>query len=169
MDKSSGEIDSKAYIMKETREEFVLTRYKNQLDWYSQKANLYKKITRIMSVIAVVMSLLLPVTTSVFPYEWKFRWISLTLSLGIGLVTSLESVFRWRELWISYRATEEALKREYSFYVVRAGIYEDVEDPIAQFIVRIETILLNEHSKWIFSEKSEKMSIRSVSKNLTES
>jgi hypothetical protein len=155
--------------MGNTREEFAVTRYNDQLNWYSRKADSYKKITHIVSSAVVVMSILLPVATSVFPCEWKYRWISLVLSLGIGLATGLAGVFRWRDLWISYRATEESLKREYSFYFVKTGVYRDCEDPVEVFMNRIETILSDEHSKWVLSEKSGKMAVSSIAKKLTES
>lgn len=76
--------------MKDIREDFVLKRYNDQLHWYSKKANSCKTIAQMMSVLVVLMSLLLPVATSVLPYDWKFRWMSLTLSFGIGLVTGLD-------------------------------------------------------------------------------
>lgn len=65
-------------------------------------------------------------------------------------------MFRWRDRWVLYRATEESLKREYSLYVVKAGVYANVDEPIVEFLTRVEAILLNEHSKWILSESSEK-------------
>ena len=61
--------------MGNTREEFAVARYNDQLNWYSRKADSYKKITHIVSSAVVVMSVLLPVATSVFPCEWKYRWI----------------------------------------------------------------------------------------------
>lgn len=140
--------------MNEEREQFVLQRYEGQRDWYSKKANSYKKITHVVSVAVVVMSVILPVATSVLPSGWEYRWFPVALSLGIGLATGISGVYRWRELWISYRATEEALKREYSFYYVRAHGYADTDDPVAMFADRIEEILSDEHTKWVSAEKS---------------
>jgi protein-S-isoprenylcysteine O-methyltransferase Ste14 len=154
--------------MTDKREEFAIARYNNQRSWYSRKANLYKKITHIVSASVVVMSVLLPVSTSVLPCEWKFRWVSLVLSLGIGLATGLAGVFRWRELWISYRATEEALKREYSFYMVKSGTYKGIDDPVSEFMNRVEMILSDEHSKWISFEMSDEMAIKSISNGVKE-
>lgn len=140
--------------MNEERENFVIKRYEGQREWYSKKANSYKKITQLVSVAIVIMSVILPVATSVLPPEWKYRWFPVALSLGIGLATGISGVYRWRELWISYRATEEALKREYSYYYVRAHGYAEADDPVAMFASRIEEILSDEHTKWVSAEKA---------------
>lgn len=135
-------------------ERFATERYEDQRRWYSDKATHYKQIAHRVSVAIVVMSVLLPVTTSSLPCDWSYRWISVVLSLGIGLATGLAGIFRWRELWITYRATEESLKREHSFYVARVKEYGETEQPVQLFVERMEEILSGEHLKWVAAEKA---------------
>jgi hypothetical protein len=68
--------------------------------------------------------------------------------LLVAVAAVYQNVYKPGELWITYRQTLEALKRERALYDARAGSYRKTEHPLELFAERCENIIAQETSRF---------------------
>ena len=73
------------------------------------------------------------------------------VSVFTSFVTALLSLLKSHDKWINYRSVAEALQTELTLYISKCGDYADCTDEEKNqlFAERIETLMGNEHIKWI--------------------
>lgn len=64
---------------------------------------------------------------------------------------------RFKELWTTYRATAEALKRELYYYKANVHDYSEKteEQKRTMFVGRTEAILAQENALWVVAQRSQ--------------
>lgn len=74
----------------------------------------------------------------------------------ITALETLQSLNKYHENWVSYRATAENLKQEKFMYLANSGIYSCLDDTscFQEFVARCETIISSENINWASVEKS---------------
>lgn len=122
------------------------------LNWYSKKAEFYKRITYFATLFSVLIPALITLLNSgilgaVLPKCTSEQFWTIVLSalssLGAGLYAFIQS----KDHWIRYRMTAEVLKRETILFL---GMYE--KDPSKcdelAFLSKIERIAAAETNEW---------------------
>lgn len=104
-----------------------------------------------MMVATIVLAGTAPLVTALVPVTT----VPVVISGLVSIIASLHQVSRFKELWTTYRATSEAMKREKHLFDagVRDYSIKELEQRRALFVERIEELLFREHSLWIDSQK----------------
>ena len=127
----------------------TLARLEDQIGWYDRKSNRCQSWYKGLKLLEVSSAALIPFLAGIHAPSLS------TGGLGI-LIVILEGVQhlnQYQHNWISYRSTCEYLKHEKYLYLGNAGPYLKVENPVALLAERIESLVSQEHAKWISSQK----------------
>lgn len=141
----------------------IIDRLEDQIDWYNAKSSKSQRTYRRIKLIEIVSAALIPFLSALHisgssapaPGSFWAQYPYLTLGtftalLGV-LITVLEGVLQlnqYQQIWVTYRATCEALKHEKFTYLAKAGVYAAAIDPRALLAERVETIGSQENTKW---------------------
>ena len=134
---------------KEAFKEYVETRYKDQMAYYSKASSKNQKKYQQFQWVLIVFSATTPVIAAL-----DDKWIDLQipvviLSAIVAILTAGLKTFQYQELWVKYRSTNELLKPEIYYYNFGVGPYaEEGVDQETLFVSRVETILDKEHINW---------------------
>ena len=107
-------------------EKYIKERVQNQIDWYSKKSALNKKLHLWFRGLIIVFSATIPFLTGLIEDKSK----SLTIIVGvlgvlIAVLTSLTALMKFQEKWSEYRTTSETLKHEKYLYETKSGPYDN--------------------------------------------
>jgi hypothetical protein len=119
----------------------------SQIAWYEARATQSYRWLRVLKVMEILVAASIPVAAAADAESWL-------LGLFGGLIVVIESVvqlFQFQSNWIAFRSTAEALKRERSMFLARAGDYA-VGRPEAALAERVESILAAETAAWTAQE-----------------
>ena len=83
-------------------QEYINKRLDDQINWYSDKANHYKRWFWWMQILEVIAAASIPV---LIHYDTT-KFCVPTVSAVVVVMTSLLGILRFREEWVLYRATE---------------------------------------------------------------
>ncbi len=127
-----------------TAKQYIAERFNGQLSWYDKTATKMKKQAQYMRATAVIGGALVPALIN-FGGEWV-KIPATIVSLIVGLMVSLETVYHFSDQWPIYRSTEQLLRREYYLFTTGRGIYEgkDSVEAHKQFVERVEQAIDNE-------------------------
>lgn len=131
-------------------DEYVMMRFEQSVKWYIKKANRFKLIYFILSIMGIVFPASIPIVNGVLkcgniPCDTLITIISVCASISASFLT----LFKAQEKWVHYRHVAEMLQAEYSYYSTNVGVYMDCEKKSQLFLVRIEAIMSDEHDKWM--------------------
>ena len=140
----------------------VGARLEDQISYHNQKSSRYQKYYKRMKVIEIVAAALIPFLAALHVADThdyvKFAFAITTALLGV-LITILEGVlqlYQFQQIWITSRATCEAMNHEKFLYLAKAGAYATAPDPLALLAERIETIGAQENTKWATLQQPQK-------------
>ena len=137
---------------KEIFNEYVETRYKDQLNYYSKASAKNQKRYKQFQWVLIVLSASTPILAAFNPQQMQVPVI--IISALVAVLTAGLKTFQYQELWINYRATNELLKPEIHYYHFRVGPYaEEGIDKETLFVSRVESILDKEHVNWPAAKK----------------
>jgi hypothetical protein len=129
-------------------------RLDEQIKYYDGKAIKCQKYYKRIKLAEIIAAALIPFFAAVHLPEayqqYQGAMGPLTALLGV-LITILEGVLQlgqYQQIWITYRATCEAMKHEQFNYIAKAGVYAEAKNPYALLAERIETIGSQENTKW---------------------
>ena len=111
----------------------IIARIEDQINWYDAKSSKCQKTYKRIKVIEIIAAALIPFLSAlhisdVTPQPFTLAHIPLTIGtvtalLGV-LITILEGVLQlnqYQQIWVTYRATCEALKHEKFTYIAKGG------------------------------------------------
>ena len=137
-------------MTEEQFEKFIECRYNGQMRWMNKRSATYKRLYQIMSAVTIALTTSAPILTAL----GSPKWVILSVTASIALVTGLQGLFQFKDLWTAYRGTIEAMKREWSY--LQAGIrdYKRMEcaEKRSVFVDRIEEILAQENAAWVMGQ-----------------
>jgi hypothetical protein len=134
-------------VSEEKFSEYYRDRFQEQLNWYERRANHYKRIEALLSIIAFISAILTPVSIAVLPYS--YRAIPIVLSVGLVICLAISRIFNFGGRWLNYISTAQLLRREAILYQSAAGEYGNSEKAHEAFIDKIESIISKEKSLWL--------------------
>lgn len=127
----------------------TIQRLEEQISWYSRKSNTNKRFFHWLKIIEIVVAAFIPLLSGMSASA------ILTGSAGVSIVVleGLQHLFQFQLNWISYRSTCENLKHEKFLWLAKAGPYAEVENPEVVLADRIESLISQEHAKWIAGQE----------------
>jgi len=72
----------------------------------------------------------------------------------VAVSQGMISINKYHELWLQYRATAEALKREKILYLAKVGAYANADQAFEHFVLTVEAILSDENKQWVENLKT---------------
>ena len=129
-------------------DEYLSTRFEQSVNWYMKQANRCKYLYYFLSTVGIVLPLCIPVINC---FDNPHCIFVTAASVFTSLVTSLLSLLKLHDKWINYRSVTEAMQTELTLYASKCSDYSDCTDEERNklFAERIETLMGNEHIKWI--------------------
>jgi hypothetical protein len=129
-------------------------RLEDQIGWYDRKSNHCQAWYKSLKLLVVGSAALIPFLAGVQASAWS------TGGLGvlIVLLEGIQQLNQYQHNWITYRSTCESLKHEKFLFLAKAGPYLKVENATAALAERIESLVSQEHAKWVSVQKVTKES-----------
>jgi hypothetical protein len=108
-----------------------------------------------MQSAVIVLGLSVPVAVNL-PTEWganmdislEMKILVTLMSLTVAILNGLLNFSKHGNMWLSYRMTEELLKREKFMYLSAAGKYSHKPTAFTEFVTTVESIISAEHNKF---------------------
>ena len=125
--------------------EYLENRLCDQIRWYSRKSRCYKKYFYVARTIEIIFASALT-ALSCIPYFQASILIPF-LSFSIVIIASLLALYKFQELWVSYRTTSESLKHEKYLFETKTVPYHK-ENRFNLLVENIETMISTENSMW---------------------
>lgn len=129
-------------------QDYLTERVERQREWYEKKANENKKVFVSYQTRIIILGALIPLIVAfentvplwLQPYGGP---VTAVISAIIAIYAGLDKLNQPQPNWFNYRANEEALKKEESFYKYKAGPYKGLGDTEASvlFVERVESII----------------------------
>lgn len=141
-------------------EEYLKNRYNQQIDYYNKAAIRNHRAYTILQFTLIILSAITPVLIVIGGESG--RWLAVLVSAIVAITASTLKVFKFQENWINYRTTCETLRKEFHYFQARIYDYENVDDPEAVFVDRVETLISREHTLWLISHKREERGEKKV-------
>ena len=129
-----------------TADEYIQTRLLVQLEYYERQSASNKRKFLGCSVVAIASSTAVPIIVIVTGERVVIAMAGALSAFAIAI----QALYQWRENWLEFRSTAEALRREQMLYETRTGPYAHLsESGIAGVLTtRVEDILATEHRTW---------------------
>ena len=126
-------------------EEYIKNRLSDQISWYSQKSNFYKKWFYTARTAEIILASIMTIlaTTPILKNSLLIPFFS----LSIVIIASLIALYKFQELWISYRTTSEALKHEKYLFKTKTQPYNE-KGNFNLLVKNVERIISSENSLW---------------------
>ena len=126
----------------------IFDRLEKEIEWYSRKSGRCQRLYKWLKFVEIVAAAAIPLLAGFgTPVE-----VLAVLGALIVVLEGLQHVNQYQSNWITYRSTCEALKHEKFLYLAGAGPYE-VERPHSLLAERIESLISQEHAKWVSARK----------------
>jgi Protein of unknown function (DUF4231) len=123
-------------------------RLETEIEWYDRKSNSNQRWYKRLKLLELAAAAVLPVFAGLRSPVWATGG----LAALIVVLEGTQHLYQFQELWITYRATAEALRHERFLYLAFAGPYM-TEDRHRQLAERIEGLISQEHAKWTSSHQ----------------
>ena len=123
----------------------TFARLEDEISWYDRRSGYNQKIYKILKFATVGLAALVPLAAALKAPAW----VTGGAGVMIILVEALQQMNQYHHNWISYRSTCESLKHEKFLYAATAGPYASAENPLRLLAERVESLVSQEHSKWI--------------------
>jgi len=132
-----------------TPENPTIQRLEDQIDWYDRKSNLNQRFFHWLKIIEIVIAAFIPFLSGISAPA------ILTGGAGVLIVVleGLQHLFQFQHNWITYRSTCENLKHEKYLWLAKSGPYADNKNLDALLADRIESLISQEHAKWIAGQE----------------
>jgi len=131
--------------------DYIKERFKEQLCYYDRRAKKYQRYYQIMCILIIIISPIPMVLLSFADLEFIPTLIIVLASYLTTILSSIVNFLKFHDFWISYRSTEQELRREYVHFLTETGEYKNLnhEQRMKLFITRCEELMGQERSKWL--------------------
>lgn len=131
------------------QETYLSERVDGQIKWLSDKSSFNQKRYKMLRVLQLLCSALIPfLVATISDNTEPLKWIAATLGVMVTIAEGLQALYKYQELWLQYRGTSEALKREKMLFLAGAGRYEQLDNAFTAFVAEVENILSSENNQW---------------------
>lgn len=130
------------------QETYLKDRIEGQIKWYSSKSSVAQKRYKRLKIITLLCAVLIPFLTGLVDEILWLKYVIGGLGVLIAAIEGIQSLYKHQELWLEYRSTAEALKREKLIFQTLSGDYTEASDPFKLFVLKSEQIMTGEQSGW---------------------
>jgi len=123
----------------------TIDRLEDQIAWYDAKSGSNQFWFRALKIIEIVIAASIPFLAG-FDAPHVLTGIA---GVVIVVLEGLQHLFQFQQNWTTYRSTCESLKHEKYLWLGKAGPYLNIENPNAVLADRAESLISQEHAKWI--------------------
>ncbi len=140
-------------MAKETN--FIKERLDPEIEWYSKKATENKSKFHGYQIVLIVVGVLIPIINVIDFAPLETRIISAILGGTIAGIIGLLQLKKYHENWISYRSTEEALKKEKYTFENSAGQYSGLSDDekLKLLVENVESIISSQNVTFFITHR----------------
>lgn len=131
----------------------IIERLEDQIAWYDRNSLKNQKRYKRTKFVVILSASLIPFLATFTRTE--LRWITGGLGLLITVLEGVLQLNQYQQNWVAYRSTCESLKHEKYVYLGKAAPYAEAADPHALLAERIESLVSQEHSKWLVSRQQD--------------
>ena len=123
------------------------SRLNDQIKWYSSKASSNKKRYHGLQIVIILVAAVIPIVNIIDFAPVEIRLTSSILGAIVVAITSILQLKKYHENWITYRSTEEALKKEKYTFENNAGAYSKLNDDEKRILLveKVESIISNQN------------------------
>ena len=138
------ELNSLNIYTENIKDELIKKRIEHLLDWYIRKANFYKNLFYILSMLLIIINAIIPVLSGT-QINNKDIVISCISSIAT-IITSSLTLFTMKDTWFRYRNSVEIMKSECIKFNCNLNEYNGNNEII--LAQTIEHIVENERDLW---------------------
>ncbi len=132
-------------------------RLEDQIGWYNRKSNHCQHWYKGLKLLVVGSAALIPFLAGRQAPAWS------TGGLGVLIVVleGIQQLNQYQHNWITYRSTCEYLKHEKYLFAANSGPYSKAENPTTLLAERVESLVSQEHAKWVSAQERSELPQRS--------
>ena len=131
-------------------EEYLKNRLDNQIDWYDRKSTQNQKTFKRLQVILIVAAAAIPLLSGYLGQEKPPAYLPYIIG-GLGflvtIITAILSLYKFQEIWTTYRSTCELLQHEKYLYLTKTNPYH-AENAFNLLVQRVEMLMSQENTGW---------------------
>lgn len=129
---------------------YLSKRLNPQIEYYDKSSSRFKRRYFGLSVLNIIVLTLIPIISL---RADSFPVVKVTVALlgaGAAIITGILNLMKFKENWLEYRYTCEALKAEREKHEYQAGDYKGLkfDEADALLVERCEAIMTAERSTW---------------------
>ena len=127
---------------------YIEERIIKQIDWYDNKSSINQRRYKIWMIISIILSALIPVLTLKIDGDSSLNFkIAVTgFSSAVTAISSVLTLYNFRELWVEYRANCEILQSILHRFFNRSGEFANKKD------VEMYNLLINSCEEYLTKE-----------------
>jgi hypothetical protein len=131
------------------QEKYLTERVDEQIEWLSKKSGFNQARYKRLRVLQLLCSASIPfLVATITDDKGPLKWIAGGLGVVVTIAEGLQALYKYHELWLQYRATSEALKREKMLFLAGSGRYQGLDNAFPAFVAEVENLLANENTQW---------------------
>ncbi len=131
----------------------IAERLDEQISWYARKSRVNQRYFKLIKMVEILAAAVIPFLAA-FSLP-QVRWVTGGLGMLITVLEGMLHLNQYQQNWIGYRSTCESLKHEKYVYLGKASPYSNAADPHALLAERIESLVSQEHAKWVSAQQQE--------------
>lgn len=135
-------------------------RLEAQIRWYDSKSVSAQRWYRILKTLALALAASIPFLAGL----QSTPWITGLAGVLVVVLEGLQSLGQYQHNWIVYRSTCEDLRHEKYLFLADAGVYPGAADARRLLAERVESLVSQEHAKWIATRKEGSAKLESAKK-----
>ena len=135
-----------------TEQNPTLARLEDQIKWYDGKSSFNQSRHKWLKIIEIFAAALIPFTAVMGGQPY----IAGALGVIIIILEGLQGLNQYQSNWTNYRSVCEGLKHEKYLWMGKAGPYAAATNPDSLLAERIESLISQEHAKWLVVQEQAK-------------
>jgi len=137
---------------------YIKNRLLSQIDWYDKKSIDFQKKHKRISILAVILNGLIPIIVLLSDFGLIIKLFIAVISSTTAVLTSIQVLNNYRELWVQYRSNCEILKSLLHRFYTASGEFanKDEGDRFSILVESSEKYMTSEFLKWSALQATEK-------------
>ena len=129
-------------------EEYLKNRLDDQINWYDRKSSQNQKTYKRLQFVLIISAASVPFISGYVDNLSYLQYLLGGIGVLIAAVTGLLSLYKFQEIWTTYRTTCESLRREKFLYLTKTDPYIE-KNAFNLLVQRVEALLAKENSSWV--------------------